>query len=239
MENIFLNNIYNTINKIAKYPKLSLKLNSGVEELKNIGIQSSGKFLQYIATTFDDSLARYISLWYCGRVKNKKKYTKSLLDNFSLEKKKKWLMEISEVLILIESKKAVVPLINIMMGDDLEDRREAAAYALTYLYDKRASEPFLNIIKNNSNRSSIRVQAIEGVGNLMYSPAIPLLKKLLKDKNIDIKFACIKVLGFTRKKSVIPYLDQVVKIDNDAYKGSSLKEEALNSIFYIKNGYFK
>lgn len=160
-----------------------------------------------------------------------------LLKIFKKEINKIWLVELAKILIMLRDKGSVRPLINIMLSDKNDVRRETAAYALAFLNDKRAAVPFLFLARDSCCNSKIRVQTIEGLANLRYKQAIPTLISFLNDKSPDVRFWSIFALGSMRARKALPKLRKLVKSDKSICPGWWLvKDEAKDAIKMILRG---
>ena len=80
------------------------------------------------------------------------------------------------------------------LKDKDSDVRNAAAWSLGRLGDKRAVEPFIAALKDKD--SNVREAAAEALGELGDKRAVkPLLTALKKDKDSNVRDAAAKALG--------------------------------------------
>lgn len=217
-------------------PTIRAKFYSDIKILQSKGVDSYERLIKYLESTTGYSNTRYTALWLCGEFK-RQNLSKVLLRIFKKDINKIWLVELAKMLITLRHRDSIKPLINIMLYDRNNVRREFAAYALAFLYDKRANIPFLFLARDIRCNPKVRAQAIEGVANLRYKKAIPVLISLLEDKSPEVRFWSIFALGSMKAKKALPKLRELVKTDKSICPGWwKIKDEAKDAIKVIEGG---
>lgn len=228
------------IDKI-KDPKIHHRMGKGLKHLNYLQINTLKNLLRYIEKTHGDSDARDTALWLCGELK-KKNLASALAENFRHEKDKIWLFELAKVLMEINSKKSVEILIDITLNDTNNIRREAAAYALSFIRDRKAAKAFIKIVKNEKENIDLKAQAIEGLAYYFEfrkknNTVLGILRRLLKHKNVKIRFWTVFAIATLKDKKSISRLKELTRKDNSVCPGWwSIKKEAKSAIHKIETG---
>jgi hypothetical protein len=91
---------------------------------------------------------------------------------------------------------ADVPGLQTALGDPLEARRYAAAYALGFSRrDKRAISPLIRVLENREETPRVRAQAAECLGMLGKRKAIRALIECSTDESAEVRFWCVFAMG--------------------------------------------
>jgi hypothetical protein len=91
---------------------------------------------------------------------------------------------------------ADVPGLQTALGDPLEARRYAAAYALGFSRrDKRAISPLIRVLENRDETPRVRAQAAECLGMLGKRKAIRALIECSTDESAEVRFWCVFAMG--------------------------------------------
>lgn len=82
------------------------------------------------------------------------------------------------------------------LGDPLEARRYAAAYALGFSRsDKRAVSPLIRVLENQQETPRVRAQAAECLGMLGKRKAMGALIQCSADESAEVRFWCVFAMG--------------------------------------------
>ncbi len=89
--------------------------------------------------------------------------------------------------------------------DEREYARNRARDDFSYYRVVEAIEPLLQLIKKKSN-PEVRILAIESLGRMKTTKAVPGLIAVLKDKNMKIKSSAAEALGRIKARQAVPHL---------------------------------
>jgi HEAT repeats/PBS lyase HEAT-like repeat len=110
----------------------------------------------------------------------------------------------------------IFPLEVALRTDPDQQVREAAAYALGLIGNKRAVRPLLEAASSVHEEVRVWSTAIEQLGNLGERSAIPFLIKGLEDPSPEIRFWSIYALSELGDPKVIPDLERVASFDHSS-----------------------
>lgn len=130
-------------------------------------------------------------------------------------KEEKWDLQCgaADSLGLLKDKRAVEPLLIALKSDKDRIVRGYAAVALGRIGDKRAFQPLIDTFnKGEASRKMI----IYGLGELGDKRALPLLTKVLKDRDREVRWSAASALGEIGNKDSIPILEETLKEENDS-----------------------
>ncbi len=106
----------------------------------------------------------------------------------------------------------VRPLIHELLYADDQKGREAAAYALTWMGDRRAVYPLLLTAQNPREVASVRGQALEAIGSISPRPRSPVgeVLSLLDDPEVQARFWACYALSQFENAGAIPALRRLL-----------------------------
>jgi len=122
----------------------------------------------------------------------------------------------------------VRPLIHELLHADDPQSREAAAYALTWMGDRRAVYPLLITAANPREVASVRGQALEAIGSISPRRGSPVGRVLilLDDPEVQVRFWACYALSQFEDLSAIPALRRLLSDDAICPGWWSVKGEA-------------
>lgn len=135
----------------------------------------------------------------------------------------------------LDVRSVIPPLIWILRTSPEKLQRKAAAYALSFVRDRRAARALLGAFRNKQETPSVRGQAAEGLGNHRHRPAFWDLVKGLNDASPEVRFWSTFALGELGDPRALPYLQNIAKRDKSKLRGWwSIRKEASNMIKSIQ-----
>ena len=204
--------------------------------------------LALIVAARDIELAR-MACWLLGQL-GTKRHVWPLVTALRGERPELW-REAAVALSRLESKRAVGPLLKQMARGRAVEQREAAAYALAFMfgvmldadYAARMSAAFVAVLTDRAEAPAVRAQAAEGLGNLhdmddqrrrVFRQALRALLDALDDPVAEVRFWACFALGHMRSRSALPALRRVAA-DTTLLPGWwAVGEEATNAIDWIE-----
>lgn len=130
-------------------------------------------------------------------------------------------MPAANALVAIGSRSAVLPLIRLLRHAPRPATREAAAYALGFLNDRRAIIPLISTVEDGSEHRAVRGQAAEALGELaslqLKRPVKPLVAAL-SDRSSEVRFWACYALSQYQDRRQIPSLRKLIH-DRAVVKG--------------------
>lgn len=170
---------------------------------------------------------RLLAVEELGRIKNDKAIDALL--NFVFIKAEDWRIKIRAIRLLgeIVDPRVLEALVKIFNDPFLNEECPAiklnTAIALGN-FNKGSSAVDTLIDALNYNNLLVREAAIQSLGKIGDSRAVPFLNSVLNDKSFAIKLSAIKALGNIGDPRAIPFLKQIAENDSDLY----IKREALS-----------
>jgi HEAT repeat protein len=144
--------------------------------------------------------------------------------------------EAAKALALINSKRAVRPLIASLAAGNNE-QRSAAIHALSGLGDPRSIEPLLAILSNPHDDPTVRGHAAEALAQFVDRQAdiVPYLIRALDDSHPEVRFWAAFALGQQGDEQALPALRRLAETDTATLPGWwSVRREAADAIAHIK-----
>jgi HEAT repeat protein len=122
----------------------------------------------------------------------------------------------------------VRPLIHELLHADDPKGREAAAYALTWMGDRRAVHPLLLAAQNRREVALVRGQALEAIGSIWPRPRSPVgpVLGLLEDPEVQVRFWACYALSQFQDTGAIPALRRLLSDEAVCPGWWSVKGEA-------------
>ncbi len=182
------------------------RITQELEKLRDAGIDS---FEAADSAVRDSSLAsgkRIAACWLLGQLRQKRAVA-SLLSVFA-DPKLTW--EAAKVLGVINSKRAVKPLINSLLESREKEQRAAAAYALGLLADERARPPLVQVLSDPKADPKVRGHAAEALAHLGDERAADHLVAALNDRSVEVRYWSAFALGQLRNKKAVPELKRLL-----------------------------
>lgn len=177
---------------------------------------------------------RLIACWLFGQLSNKRA-VKSLIAALN-SPNAEIVSEAAKSLGIIKSKKAVQPLISILLKSDNPDKRISAAYALGILGDKRAYEPLIQTLINSREEPKVRGYSAEALAYLRDNKASSALIAMLTDASAVVRFWSAFALGELKEQQAVPALARLVADDQTVLPNwGVVSEEAAKAIDKIKS----
>lgn len=140
-------------------------------------------------------------------------------------------MQAATSLSLIATERHLKPLLSILAISSNPEQRESAVYALSFLtgceVDRQVIATLTEIVANNSEASSVRGQALEGLSNKLseelppnlYQRAVSVIIQALDDSEAEVRFwACFAAVA-TRIKEALPRLQVLAETDSTIAAG--------------------
>ena len=130
----------------------------------------------------------------------------------------------------------VRPLINELLHANDPKGREAAAYALSWMGDRRAVYPLLLAAKNQREVASIRGQALEAIGSISPRRRSPVgrVLSLLDDPEVQLRFWACYALSQFEDPRAIPALHRLLSDETVCPGWWSVKGEAAWAIAVLE-----
>jgi HEAT repeat protein len=159
--------------------------------------------------------------WLLGHI-GAKRHAQPLVTALRAERAELW-RAAAVALSLLDSKRAVKPLLELMAHGRAAEQREVATYALAFMsevlgeerYAELISAAFISRLSDPSEAPAVRGQAAEGLGNLygcgdrrrrVFRQAQQALLDALDDPAPDVRFWSCFALGVMRARSALPAL---------------------------------
>jgi HEAT repeat protein len=188
--------------------------------------------------------------WLLGEL-GAKRHVWPLVAALREERPELW-SEAAVALSRLESKRAVGPLLRQMACGRAVEQREAAAYALAFMfgvmrdagYTARMSAAFIAVLTDRAEAPAVRAQAAEGLGNLhnmddqrrrVFRQALRALLDALNDPAAEVRFWACFALGGMRARSALPALRHLAVTDATLLPDWwTVGEEAADAIDWIE-----
>ena len=158
-----------------------------------------------------DEDIRILACWLLGQLGNKRA-AKSLIVALN-SPNAKIVLESAKSLGIIKSKKAVQPLITILLKAKDPAQRGSAAYALGILRDKRAREPLVQTLTNLKETPKVRGYCAEALAYLHDKKASPALIAALTDSSAEVRFWSAFALGELKERQSVSALARLAAND--------------------------
>lgn len=152
---------------------------------------------------------RVSACWLLGQL-GQKRAVASLLIAFA-DPRLSW--EAAKALGVINSKRAVKPLINWLLEARHTEQRAAAAYALGLLTDERTINPLVVVLDDPETDPKVRGHAAEALAHLADDRAAAHLVTALKDPSAEVRFWAAFALGQLRHQKALPELRNLATSD--------------------------
>jgi len=210
-------------------PKLRGRVKQHVESV----LVSEVKSLESLHTALEDQkksiAARTTLCWILGQLGDKRSVG-VLLRAFN-DKNAKLTWEAAKSLSLIQSKKAVRPLISALRESRDVEKCAAAVYALGHLRDNRTVQPLVNTLNNKDEQARVRGYAAEALAYLKEGQTVDSLIVALKDPAVEVRFWSAFALGQLGDRKAIVELQRVAATDKDTLpKWGEISKEAADAI---------
>jgi hypothetical protein len=124
--------------------------------------------------------------------------------------------------------------------------RQAAVYALAFMFQEEAFGPLISVFQNSSESPSTRGIAAEGIANLLehsdprgssHKQAVATLIKALEDESPKVRFWSSFALGCLKSHQAIPHLRHLAETDMAVCRGWwSVAKEAEDALVSIQGG---
>jgi len=200
-----------------------------IEYLRGNNAYSFDSMCTIVQEQQSDVDIRLITCWLLGQLGNKRA-VKSLIIALN-SPNTKIVLEAAKSLGIIKSKKAVQPLISILLKAENPDQRGAAAYALGILRDKRAYEPLIQTLTNFKEAPKVRGYSAEALAYLQDNRASSALIAMLTDMSTEVRFWSAFALGELKEWQAIPALARLVADDQTVLPNwGVVSEEAAKAI---------
>ena len=187
-------------------PDARERIERDVKKLRAAGIES---FEAADSAARDSSVAtktRMRACWLLGQLRQKRAVA-SLLRAF-VDPKLTW--EAAKALGVINSKRAVEPLIDSLLESTDREQRAAAAYALGLMADERARDPLVQVLSDPSVDPKVRGHAAEALAQLADDRVADHLVTALKDRSVEVRYWSTFALGQLRNKKAVPELKKLL-----------------------------
>lgn len=222
-----------------------LYMKENLKRLLNLGILSFNDTYKIINDVNIDVRDKNTAIWMLGRLDVNVKKTANLLLGILKSNKQELWSESANSLSLLKDKRTINSLFNIMSKDKVVERRMNAAYVLTgmlgVLTNKKLLNFFLKIAADRNENVDLRVQVLEGIAyylsfKKLKRPLI-ILRKLLRDRNVKIRFWSVFAVGSAKDKRSLPILKHLAKYDRSICPQFwSINKEARNAVHRIETG---
>ncbi len=213
-------------------PASARLIQSYIEDLRNHGLYSFSSLLEVVRAASDMDL-RVTACWLLGRLDDRR-----ALDTLIAALQEADLRVVEEAaksLGMLGSRKALQPLIELLIHSGAPENRKAAAYALGLLHDKRAFEPLLRMLMNSQEAPQVRGYAAEALASLKDRRASPALMAALEDPSVEVRFWCVFALGQLQESRALPLLERLVEKDASILPGwGTIAQEAADAMDSIK-----
>ena len=214
-------------------PESRERIARDMDNLRAAGIDS---FEAANSAAKDSSLepeTRNSACWLLGQLAQKRAVA-SLLVAFA-DPRLTW--EAAKALGVINSKRAVKPLINWLLEDHQTDQRAAAAYALGLLADERAINPLVEVLDDPKVDPKVRGHAAEALAHSAGDRAANHLVTALKDPSPEVRFWAVFALGQLRHQKALPELRNLAANDKAVLTGwGKISDAAREAISNIETG---
>ena len=211
-------------------PESRKPIKQEIENLRSAGIDS---FEAAKAAAADPSLTpeiRSSACWLLSQLRQKRAVV-SLLSAFT-DHRLSW--EAAKALGVINSRRAVKPLIHWLLEAREKEQRAAAAYALGLLADARTIDPLVKVLDDPTVDPKVRGHAAEALAHLANDQAARHLVTALKDRSVEVRFWAAFALGQLRYKRALPELKKLLTSDHAFLPGwgkiSDAAKEAIVNI---------
>jgi HEAT repeat protein len=149
--------------------------------------------------------------------------------------------EAAKALAAISHSDSIRPLIQLLRHGKTTNIRQVAAYALSFMFSKHskeAAQALLSVLTDKKEKTVVRAQAAEGLGNMRHRPAFKALMLALHEKNTEVRFWSAFAVGQLGDPRALPKLREMVRHDPGVLSGwGSIKKEARDAIRAINRKY--
>lgn len=217
--------------------RLHALLNEGDREsLLAHGVISLDSLLAVVRDRAVPAGIRATACWTAGRLGDKRAVF-ALLDAFR-DPDPRVFTEAAQSLGLLQSKRALRPLVAALTGDDDSERRWVAAYAPGDLAEERAVESLIGVLTDGAEDAKVRAQAAESLGYLMDGRAVEPLIALLGDPSPEVRFWSAFAHSWLRDRRALPELRRLAAEDSAEVPGWwSVGKEASDAIPIVEQGW--
>lgn len=214
-------------------PSVRAQARQSIEHLLENKVCSFEHMLDIVQDQKVDVTVRRDACWVLGQLRDRRA-VKALLIAFENDDTGLF-WEVAKSLGIIGSKRAVRSLITVLLGDKLKDKREAAAYALGLLRDKRAFEPLLHVLSSQAESPKLRGHTAEALALLKDTRAVSALVDCLNDASAEVRFWSAFALGDLGDAQVLSDLEQIFATDDGVLPGwGRVSDEAASAIERIR-----
>jgi HEAT repeat protein len=139
-------------------------------------------------------------------------------------------------------RRAVKPLVDLLLTDRDDEVRKAAAVALGSIHAQRAMEPMLRVLTHTTTaspglRGMVAEQLARFNSSRSSSRSVRILIDVLEDPSPEVRFWAAYALGALSAREAIPALERLAATDDATLPGWwSVKKEAADAIATIKIG---
>lgn len=188
-------------------PDSKQRITQEIEKLRAAGIDSFEAADSAVRDHFLPRNTRSLAVWFLGQLAQKRAVA-SLLIAFA-DPALSW--EAAKALGVINSKRAVKPLVIWLLESPDTEQRAAAAYALGLLADERTLSPLVKVLGDSKVDPKVRGHAAEALANLADDRAVSQLVTALKDRSAEVRFWATFALGQLRNRKALPKLKLLTK----------------------------
>lgn len=213
-------------------PEARANVQKMVDSIARAGGTSFGALLALAIDSRVSSDTRYGTIWVLGQLGNRRAVP--ALISALKDKSPILRAEAARQLGLIQGKRAIVPLAEVLCTDVDAEVRKAAAYALGYLQDPRSFDALSGALRDLSQPPLVRGMAAEQLASFSKFAAIPPLIAALHDPSAEVRFWAAYALGAIGSVEALPDLEQLAATDTASVPGWwSIAREAREAIEHI------
>jgi HEAT repeat protein len=206
-----------------------------VEALREAGIQTYDDLLALVQDANASVDLRATACWVLADLDSKRAAPALLKAFHDKETVLRW--EAAKALSQLGSKRSVPPLIRTLLTAEDTEIRSAAAWTLGFIDDDRALEPLMETARSIGDDVDVRSHALEALGHLMNTGAVPALVPCLSDESASVRFWAAFALGNVGGDDVIPELQRLADTDHAVVPGWwAVSKEAADSLERIRAG---
>jgi HEAT repeat protein len=130
----------------------------------------------------------------------------------------------------------VSTLVTILLQDDQNEVRQAAAYALGLIGDATSVEPLVNALLDLSQSSRVRGAVAEALADLKDRRAVAPLIEVLMDESAEVRFWAAFALGELGDAEALSELARLSATDDGSLPGiGTVRDEAASAMKQIYN----
>lgn len=210
-------------------PEARANVQKMVDSIARAGGTSFRALLALAIDSRVSSDTRYGTIWVLGQLGNRRAVP--ALISALKDKSPILRAEAARQLGLIQGKRAIVPLAEVLCTDVDAEVREAASYALGYLQDPRSFNALLEALRDVNQSPLVRGMAAEQLASFSRFPAIPSLIVALHDPSAEVRFWAAYALGALGASEALPDLERLAATDTESVPGWwSVAKEARDAI---------